>query len=173
MSAPSPTSWKDLGKELRRRTRIPLSHATFVTYFVGAVVIIGGLGIWVEALNAARAGGAVDLSPLRTAIATVFLAMIGSACFQLILGNSLKQIRAVAFFSSVVAALIGLWLMTDDGLADWGALLIGGGVYLYSLWIWWITNADNGDFLDHPSVDDTIGGDVDQPLTGDLDGFDA
>ena len=38
--------WRDLGRDLRRRTLKPLQHATFVSYFIGSVVFIGGLGIW-------------------------------------------------------------------------------------------------------------------------------
>lgn len=162
--------WASLRRELSRRTKRPLGHATFGIYFFGAIFLFGGLGIWVELLNLTRAQ-VVELVPLRTAIATFFLAIIGSACFQLILGKTLKQIKAAAYVGSAIVAAVGVWLIFDRSLSSWIAMPVGGLGYLLSLWVWWITNADNQDFYDDPPDHASLGGDVGRKLDGSLKGF--
>ena len=41
-------SWTKLARELRKRTVEPTRHVSFVIYFLVAVVMFGGLGIWIS-----------------------------------------------------------------------------------------------------------------------------
>lgn len=167
--------WADFRADLARRTKKPLKHVTFVMYFLGSVVAIGGLGLWVELINYARTSGPGDAASVRTAIATFFPALIGSTCLQIILGNYLKQLRATAFLFTLAFAGIGFWLIFDRGMAASYSLAIGSVSSLASLWFWWIANADNPDFFDEETspAAATGGEDASRALRGDLGGFDV
>ncbi|MEE4207713.1 MAG: hypothetical protein V2I43_00420 [Parvularcula sp.] len=43
--------YKHFSKELKRRTRNPLSDATFIFYVVFGVLVFGGLGVWIEVVK--------------------------------------------------------------------------------------------------------------------------
>lgn len=166
--------WADFRADLVRRTRKPLSHVTFVMHFLLSVVAIGGLGLWVELLNYSRASTPENLMSVRTAIATFFPALIGSTCLQVILGTFLKQLRAFAMLFTVTFAVIGFWLIFDRGMGSSRALLVGTAASLFSLWFWWIANADNPDFYDEELAPTAaVGGNPERALGGDLEGFDA
>lgn len=165
--------WSELRRDVWRRTTRPAAHATFVFFFFGSVVLIGGLGIWVELINAAKAPSPTDFLPVRTAMATFFPALIGSTCFQIVLGKYLKALRAVAFVGTTIIAAVGFWLVLDRNLSTALSLSIGTLASLVSLWFWWIANADNPDFFDEPLDQAALGGSTDRPLGGDLGGFDA
>ncbi|TXC71319.1 hypothetical protein FSB78_10475 [Sphingomonas ginsenosidivorax] len=165
--------WGELGHDLWRRTKRPLRHATFVSFFIGSVVGIGGLGIWVELINLGRGDSPVDLASLRTALATFFPALVGSTCFQIILGRYLKALKAVTFPASIALAVVGFWLIFDRGLTAHKAITIAILATIVSLWFWWIANADNPDFFDETLPLAAVGGDTARPLDGNLDGFDA
>lgn len=162
-----------LRQDLWRRTTKPTEHVTFWAYFVGSVIFLGGLGIWVELVNLAREPSPANLFPLRTAVATFFSALYGSACFQVVLGRYLKALRAIAYVGTLVYLVIGFWLLFDRSLSPTLSLSVGGIATLVSLWFWWITNADNPDFFDEPLNQAAIGGNPDRPLEGDLGDFEA
>lgn len=167
--------WGDFRADLLRRTTKPLRHVTFVMYFLASVVAIGGLGLWVELINYARAPGTGDLTAVRTAIATFFPALIGSTCLQIILGDYLKQLRAFAFLFTLAFAAVAFWLIVDKGLAAQSAVGLGAAASVASLWFWCIANADNADLFDEelkPTAA-TGGEDTNRDLGGDLNGFDA
>ncbi|KZX87802.1 hypothetical protein A3726_09260 [Erythrobacter sp. HI0037] len=161
-----------LWDDIKRRTTKPKEHATFVFYFLGAILFIGGLGIWVELINAAGSWTETDLVALRTALTTFFIALIASSGFQLVLGEW-KQLRAAAYMVSLLMAGLGIWLIADRELDLKVAIPLSVIGYLISLWIWWISNADNTDLHDEPPPEASVGGELDRDLKGDLEGFDT
>jgi hypothetical protein len=177
----SAASWKSLAKELRQRTSEPVASVSYVLYFVLAVVVAGGAGVWLELTLylVHEAGGQLvneppdALKPVLTAVITFFSALAGSAAMQLIWAEDRnKPLRAYATLvlvvSLIVALLIGLLptIGTKQGLA-YGALAT-----LFSLWTWWIANANDPDIRDKVDPYDAVGGDnVEAPLAGNLQGF--
>lgn len=165
--------WNEFGDDLARRTRQPLRHATYCFFFVASVVIVGGLGIWLEIVLLARSA-APDAASLKTAIATFFPALIGSTCLQILFGTYLKALRAFSIVLTLFFAAIGVWLILDRNLLTGTAVTVGTISTLVSLWFWWIANADNADFFDDDLSRAPIGGDNPSgPLDGSLAGFES
>lgn len=96
------TSWKRLGRELKRRSVDPLGHVSFVSYFIVAVLIVGGAGIWTELRNYLIFVPTIELpnaslASLRTSAITFFPALAGSSCMQLIWAEDQERsLRAFA-----------------------------------------------------------------------------
>lgn len=169
------SSWIDLGRELKKRTFEPLSHASFVIYFVVAVIAIGGVGFWIELyayfLHVTPLSEQTDpLAALRTAVITFFPALAGSACLQLVWAEShQKSLRAFGVLFLCLMTVIAL-AISPSVVGDRWALILGFISSIASLWTWWIANAKQQDLLDiNPEA--PLGGDKDAKLSGDLSGF--
>ena len=167
-------SWRRLGRELRKRSSDPLGHFSFVSYFLVAVVIFGGAGIWTELrsyLNFAPTTGhpCASLASLRTALITFFPALAGSSCMQLIWAADYE--RSLRAFAVVVltALIVAIFFITPEGVSDRAALTVGMVASLLALWSWWIANAKQQDLLDPDAATGgkAVGGD----LPGNLDEF--
>ena len=166
-------SWRMLGAELYKRTTGPAKHATFVIYFIVAIVGVGALGVWVEIVRAllpTTENGAhvTDLSALRTAIITFSPALAGTASLQIILARSHKSLRAFSMLAMVVTSALALILGSSTAIGDTLALSIGGAASFFAMWVWWLANAQTTDFLD---IDAPTGGDPSGPVAGSLDGY--
>jgi hypothetical protein len=169
----TPGGWDVFRRDLARRWCEPFQHATYCFYFFASVIVIGGLGIWVELVLLAE-GISGDAGNLRTAIATFFPALIGSTCLQILFGAYLRQLRAFAVAFTLVFAAIGLWLIADRNLSTPKSLIAGGLSSFASLWFWWIANAFNADYFDEQDPTAPIGGeDPNAKLGGTLEGFDS
>ncbi|WP_075632285.1 hypothetical protein [Novacetimonas hansenii] len=165
------SGWKDLCDDLKRRSRQPCSHPTFVFFFLSSVVIIGGIGIWLEFVFLYNSDWK-DPTNLKSALATFFPALIGSTCLQLLLQDTSKALKAISIFFMIIFFLLGVWLIADRNLSNWFTFSAGGFGSLMSLWYWWIANADNADFYDVPRPTAAVGGeDTESPLDGSLTGF--
>ncbi|WP_152988819.1 hypothetical protein [Burkholderia pseudomallei] len=167
-------SWKRLGRELRKRSRDPLGHFSFVSYFFVAVVIFGGAGIWTELRSylyfvPTDAEPCASLASLRTAVITFFPALAGSSCMQLIWAEDHE--RSLRAFAIVVltALVVAIFFITPEGVSDRTALVVGVAASLLALWSWWIANAKQQDLLDPDAATGgkAVGGD----LPGSLDEF--
>ena len=167
-------SWVKLGRELRKRTVEPVHHVSFVIYFVVAVIVFGGAGIWSELRTYLYCVATPDLScptlaSLRIAVITFFPALAGSSCMQLIWAEDHERsLRAFAFF--VITILVAILLfVVPESISDKSALVAAGLASVVALWTWWIANAKQRDFLD---IDASTGKkDTSGELPGTLDGF--
>ncbi len=168
-------SWVELWRELKKRSVEPFSHASFVIYFVVAVIVIGGIGFWIELYSylifaspsTAQEG---SVSALRTSVITFFPALAGSACLQLVWAEShQKSLRAFGILFLCLTTVIAL-AISPAAVGNSSALLLGFLSSIVALWIWWIANAKQKDFLDI-DPDAPLGGNKDADLSGDLDGF--
>lgn len=168
-------SWIGLGRELKKRTFEPFSHASFVIYFVVAVILIGGVGFWIELyaylLHARPPIEQADpLSALRTTVITFFPALAGSACLQLVWAeNHQKSLRAFGVLFLCVMTVMAL-AISPNAVGNRSALILGFISSVAALWTWWIANAKQEDLLDI-DPDAPLGGDEDATLSGDLGGF--
>lgn len=169
------SSWIELGRELKKRTLEPFSHASFVIYFIVAVVAIGGVGFWLELyaylLHDTPPPEQTDsLAALRTAVITFFPALAGSACLQLVWAEShQKSLRAFGILFLCLMTVVALAISPSVVGNRW-ALILGSISSIASLWTWWIANAKQQDLLDiDPEA--PLGGDKDATPVGDLSGF--
>jgi len=169
------SSWVELARELKKRTIEPLAHVSFVIYFVVAVIVIGGIGFWIELyayllFATPPAGQADPVSALRTAIITFFPALTGSACLQLVWAEShQKSLRAFGILFLCLMTVMALAISTN-AVGNRSALVVGFVASIAALWTWWIANARQKDLLDI-DPDAPLGGKQDASLSGDLDGF--
>lgn len=165
-------SWGDLWRELKKRTLQPLRHPSFVIYFVVAVIVVGGAGVWLELityLQAVAAKRCPSLDALRTALVTFFPALAGCACLQLIWAEDHQRaLRAFAILVLFAVSILALVLGLIPAIEHRTALFIGLFPSAIALWIWWVANAKQPDLLD---PDAPTGGDPNGPLAGDLRGF--
>ena len=177
-SGPAQSEWKlfgELWNEICNRTTEPARHPSFVFFFSIAVILFGGLGIWVE-LFAYCLPDPHPLDPgpsdaIRTAIITFFPVIAGTAAMQMMWAEKAKHFRSAAFF--VLAVFLVPALMISSTRVDNGwAIFFGVVMSVISLWVWWIANAKQIDLLDQVNTSAAIGGDdPGVPLPGTTLGF--
>lgn len=167
--------WTRLWRTLAERTSLPWRHPTFVLYFVVAVILVGGAGLWLELykLSFATAESSTSLEALRTAIITFFTALAGSSSMQVILEeNDDRAMRAMAICVLTVLSALAL-IIAPASVSDCTAVklgLVGCGL---ALWTWWIANAKQPGLQDE-RADAAVGRrDPKAGLAGSLDGFKA
>ena len=177
----SPTQlnhWQEFWDELMERLRTPRRHPTFVFYFLGIIIFLGGFGLLLEPLVTLvmqKNWTTIDWIRLISVCYTYFVAIAATAAVDLILSlrrrKSLQMLFVlcclVVFLCAVLAAIWG----TFGGNAKAAAYPSVLG-YILALFLWWVGNADNVNLLDTPpNPDVTTGGDTrDQPV-GDLSDF--
>lgn len=165
-------SWVTLWNELVKRTKSPTRHVSFVIYFLVAVVIFGGMGIWTELRSyfvfvPTEKTPCATLESVRTAIITFFPALAGSAGMQLIWAeNKDRSLRAFAFFIVTILGLV-IFLTAPASVSDPIAITAGTAASAVALWTWWIANANQKELLDPINPDAATGP---EDLTGDLPG---
>jgi hypothetical protein len=171
--------WKALGAELRQRTIDPVEYPSFVFYFILAVVIAGGAGIWLELILYfvhEPQGPLVTeppdtLKPVVTAVITFFSALAGSAAMQIIWAEDKNlPLRAYAMFVLIGMLIIALLIGLLPTITTGSALFYGAIATLFSLWTWWIANAKQRELLGI-NPENAVGGDPQAQLAGTLDGF--
>lgn len=167
-------SWSALGYELKHRTAAPLSHASYVQYFITAVILAGGAGVWLELFQLVFPDPSAPACPpataaLRVAIITFFPALAGSSCMQLILAEEKKALKAFALLVMSVSFVVAL-IIGQSRISSTAALSVGVLASIFSLWIWWIANSNQQDILD---PDAPIGKDTSSELAGSLEGYQA
>lgn len=169
----SPSDWKHLRSELCRRTWQPFSSAPFVIYVLLAIVGLGCLGIWVELVKLARVDGDGSSDGVLTALATFYPALVGSASLQLILYSTGRGDKTLTSFAllACIASLASVVLISVFH-TQFPILTVRAAIFfvLFSIWLWWITNADDPTYKSAP-IDAASGGDPDRPLAGSTKGF--
>jgi hypothetical protein len=166
------SSWVLLGKELTHRSLSPLSHSSFVFFFVVGVVGLGGIGVWLELETLSRIGSApqTPLGSLRTALISFFPALAGTSCMQLIWSDESKKYMKSFSTAMMMGAATVAVMTARPSVSDTSALWIAGIASIVALWTWWIANAFQNEFLDPP--DAAVGGDAGAAqLPGDLSDY--
>lgn len=146
--------------ELARRTKRPSGQFVFWVYFA-VVVVLGGLGFWLELTQRQR-----DWNNAYTSLVTFFPALIGSSCVQMVFETGNRRMQAFAVLSLFFALIAGTGLISAErpaSLCVWVTAIV---MCVFSLWVWWIANADNTALHDGPTPDAPVGGDPYGPLAG-------
>lgn len=170
-------SWNQLGRELKKRTEEPIGHVSFTLFFLVAIILLGGAGVWLELYSYFSYAPTAEeptasAAAIRTAVITFFPALAGSACMQLIwVTGELKSLRAFAT-SVLVILFIAAVAIAPDKISTTPALLVGGLSSCIAFWMWWIANADHPDLKDIVDPYASLGKqDPSGELAGNLDGF--
>jgi len=166
--------WAYLRRELFRRTRDPIGDPNFVFYVFLAIVLFGGLGIWVELLKYSITNQSQTLEGTITAIITFFPSLVGAATLQLVLSSMNKQDKTMATFGLVALCtfmVFALLLPFFSASHPLRVLTLGAICSLAAVWTWWITNGSDPTFRKLPRPDAATGGTTERSLAGNLDGF--
>jgi len=180
MDSPKPEHnyWSEFGSELMVRLLKPWKHPTFVMYFLGIIVILGGFGIAEPMMNCWVFGKlpAADLpKAIVSAAYTYFVAIAATAAVDLILAyrqrKYLLMFFVLALLIVLLCAIVSAGIGTVLGKPQSAAVpaVIG---YVLALVLWWVGNANNSQLLDTPPPpQNETGGSTDQPLAGGTQGF--
>jgi hypothetical protein len=173
-----PDLFEELRKEIFNRTKKPLKHPSFIIFFILAVLGFSATGIWLELyeyvyISSKEPADSINrLGSLRTAVITFFPAVAGTAAMQLIWSEQAKHFRSVAFLTLVIFFVVAIWIFPDSRITIGSALIVGSIASLFSVYVWWIANANQADLLDAITPSAPVGGDnLKGPLSGSLNDF--
>jgi uncharacterized membrane protein len=172
--------WEEFYAVLKERLNKPSKHPTFIMYFFGIIIVLGGFGIFESIVSSSVQGKfkeeALPMS-LISAMYTYFVAIGATAAVDLILSYKQRKFLLMfflvcslfVFLCAILAVIFGIFLK-DPNSAFYPAL-IG---YILALFLWWIGNANNSNLLDTP-VEPTspMGADPKSKPTGSLAGFES
>lgn len=152
---------------------MPARHPSFVFFFFVAIVIVGPVGVWFE-LYGYAIKIPLNAGPLRSSFTSFVPAFLAATCMQLIWAED--QRKSLRAFSILIFAICtaGLLLCNSSHVVDERAVQIGFVLVTLAMWMWWIANANQKEFMDDKNqfFTNPIGGDnIDAPLRGNLDGF--
>ena len=167
--------WTFLGRELSRRTRQPWKHVPLVLYVLVAIVVFGGLGIWVEIVKLGLLNKPLSTGGLFTAMATFYPALVGASALQLLLVSMGHSDRIMGFFAVsvwVMSFVIGLLTAVFFPAYPATCFILVVCLVIFSIWLWMITNVDDPIYKSIP-VDSASGGSTSRPLKGDISKFDT
>jgi hypothetical protein len=145
--------------------KTPCGHVSFWFYFVFAIIVLGGLGIWVELLKALPKSAITD--GLVTSIYTYFPAVAAAAAFQIDLDQGKKNyVRSFALASLFIIFIPAIFQATGL-IANRGLSLIIGAVFtLAALALWWVANGKNLSLHDDFDPIDSLGADPGSAASG-------
>ena len=162
--------WVELGGEIQRRLFQPCKMPQFIFYFVASIVIVGGIGVWIEVFTA-------NWMSVPTALSTYLLALLATSAADLILIDETEQIsktlalslRMFAFLllvTGVVLAIISLLINTNQVSTRYWCSVAGVTI---ALLLYWIANADSRKFDQFPLSKSFLGGDSEKELEGSIE----
>jgi hypothetical protein len=166
--------WPALGRELSQRTTQPISHPSFVIFFIVVIFGVVPTGFWIE-LYSYYASGQKSAATLRTSFISVVPAFVAATTLQLIWAeNEKRSLRAFSIFA-LSTCMLGLVFCASEAISNNVALFWGSVSAVIALWMWWIANANQRELMDEQpdiSHDYSIGGALsNSPLAGSLDEF--
>ena len=175
---PKANHWREFKNQLNERLQEPCKHPTFILYFFGIIVVIGGFGL-LEPMFTYFVFGKMTAEEFPKALVsaayTYFIAIAATAAVDLILAD--RQRKYLLMFMVVASLLVFLCAVfsaafsTINGKPTYAVVPVVLG-YLGSLTLWWVGNAKNAHLLDTPpSQNAATGGD--SPATGDISEFKA
>ncbi|PBB14194.1 hypothetical protein CK231_10780 [Mesorhizobium loti] len=164
--------WAYLWDQIKRRTFEPVKAVPFVIYILLGIVLFGGLGIWTEALKVIISDRPPELAGLLTAVMTFFPTLIGSTAIQLVLASSQNKIlMSFALFILFVFLAVAILLPFFSASHPWTVLTIASIASVCAIWTWWFTNSTDPIYRHRVPIDAPSGGPTNNPLKGNLSGF--
>lgn len=166
------SDWAYLWDQIKMRTREPVKAVPFVVYIFLGIVLFGGLGIWTEILKIIIAAKPPGIAGLLTAVMTFFPTLIGSTAIQLVLASSQNKIlMSFALFILFVFLAVAILLPFFSSSHPRGVLVIASIASICGIWTWWFTNSTDPTYRHKVPIDAPSGGPTDNPLKGNLSGF--
>lgn len=163
--------WRELRHELWTRTISPAKHPSFVLFFLVAIVIIAPFGIWVELLDFFSKTNS-ETEPLRSAFKSFLPAFLAATCMQLIWAEAQRSLRAFSIFLFIICLIIYAICANPPFKSGNGLAILCTLTVALAMWMWWIANANQRDYLDDKAISNPVGGDnLKSPLSGDLSKF--
>ena len=165
--------WKYLGRELIRRTKQPWKHVSLVLYVLVAIVVFGGLGIWVEIVKIGTADEFRGTSELFAAMATFYPALVGASALQMIflsLDSANKIMGAFAIAAWVLSIVMGLLVAVFYSGSPTTCITLVVVMGIAAVWLWMIAHADDPIYK-RGRIDSASGGSTDRPLKGNTGDF--
>ena len=138
-------------------------------YFIGAVIIIGSIGIWLPIGVEALVDKKVTFHNIPANVTTYFVSILFAGCIDYFLGK-LRELNlngiAGMFLSLILLAIVSLTIIIGAVISnifkyDILSLLLGFIGVVISYRIWWVANINNPNFV--PDVA-ALGGDANKPL---------
>lgn len=162
--------WSAFARLLWQRTSLPIHHPSYVIFFFVAILIIGPAGVWIEIYNY-YTSPITNLSALKSSFMSFIPAFVTATCLQSIWaeGKS-KAFRSFCILILVICTLC-LLLSTSGALSKVSTLVYASISTTAALWMWWIVNANQVDYLDDDedvSLNPTGSDDMSMELQGDL-----
>lgn len=160
-----------MGRELRRRLAEPTRHFSFWGFLVFGVIVFGGFGFWFECAKHYFLP-ADNSHAIRTALVTFAPAVAGFASLQMIADkNAKQQWQLLGGLFIAILALIAGWLTFDHSMREWLGFTYAGCFAVLSIFIWWVSNADELYLQDETDPGAPVGGDPEAPPAGDVSNF--
>ena len=136
------SKWKELNTFFKKRRKSPLDHPEFLIYFVLVIFGFGAIGIW-SSLYIENYENVYNHSNIVHNIASFAIAIISAGSIELMFVEN-KYIKNPLFLISISTIIASVFIF-------FATLKIGGPMaYLlaipfgiFSLYIWWIANAEN------------------------------
>ena len=150
----------------------PKSHPEFVFIFILLNLIFCALGVYVSMFaDLFDSSKSFNYRALNTNLTTYYIAILASACFDLILSKAKIMKSALTTFSLAVLVFGIISLIVSYLLRLRYALPLTILYLLISLFMWWIANAENDKLMNDEVPPSATIGDLDQEILGDLGGF--
>ena len=164
--------WGEFFATLKERLLKPFKHPTFVMYFVGIIVVVGGFGLF-DSIYRWRITGQLSQEEfchaLERAAYTYFVAIAATAAVDLILVD--RQRKSLLMFFLLCFVMVIMCALLAASSVSAVPSIVG---YLLALFLWWVANADNSALLDTPTKpDEAAGGDVQAEPSGNMSGYKA
>lgn len=158
-----------LWRYLRKQVLLPLDQFSFWAYFIFAVVILGGMGLWIE-VGRYLLTQDPRAEPVLTAIYTYFPAIAFASSFELVMReDDQRQVRTLAICVVVVLSLV-IVVHAARLVGSSGSSLLGVFACLVAFLVWWVANGDNKNLRD-VQAKVTLGDEPSAPPAGGTGGF--
>lgn len=167
--------WQEFSEVLKERLRKPCKHPTFVMYFLGIIIIMGGFGL-LEPVIRFLAGSLKSEDLPRTLLSasyTYFVAIAATAAVDFFLSYQKRRFLLMFFLLCLVVVYLCAWFASAYGAVPqvpMKAIFPAAIGYMLSLFLWWVGNAENANLLEVP-VNPTASIGADAQPGGDLTGF--
>lgn len=142
------SKWIELKDYFIDRLKSPLEHPEYIIYFVLIVIGAGGISIWTGLSERLQTGPQSDIMLIKN-IAAFSVAIIASGAIELFFTNR-ESIRTTLFLISVLLIVVGVssyfW---SNAAIDNNGYFIAVPFSIFSLLIWWISNAENANLTEN------------------------
>jgi hypothetical protein len=163
---PKHNEWRQFGRSILDRLVKPWDQPKYVLYFLGIVLIIGGIGVWLPAMRSSASGKFVDVPE---ALVTYAAAIVGSSMADLLLRRRTDEESFGNFFMLLVVLISICIVLTACVYILKFKMLAGILLGIVALIIWSLSNSNNEAFKD-PLAIQTIGGNGSSDETSDIAG---